>query len=216
LYNIILFDLDGTLTDPKEGITRCVQYALEKVGVIEPDRDKLIPFIGPPLMASFQEMYGLTEEEARRGVGYYRERFVNVGMFENGVYPKIPAMLQTLQDLGKELVVATSKPTVYSVQILDHFDLSRYFSKVIGSNLDGSRVEKGEVIEFALSEIGRYDKSRVVMVGDRKHDVIGAGKNGIDSVAVTWGYGDREELSQARPTYSVFTVDQLTELLSKE
>lgn len=215
LYSIILFDLDGTLTDPKEGITKCVQYALRKLGIDEPDLANLIHFIGPPLMKSFQECYNLSPEDASKAVCYYRERFVEVGMFENAVYPGVPEMLDRMKALGKELVVATSKPTVYSVTILEHFGLSQYFSKIIGSNLDGTRVEKAEVIEFALSEIGEYEKDRVIMVGDRKHDIAGAAQNGLASVAVTFGYGSMDELTQAKPTYIASSIAELTAIISR-
>ena len=215
LYSTILFDLDGTLTDPKIGITKCVKYALSKFGIEEPDLDALVHFIGPPLLKSFQQTYGLSAEDALKAVGFYRERFVEVGMYENAVYPGVPEMLQQLRAQGKELVVATSKPTVYSVTILDHFNLSSYFSKIVGSNLDGTRVEKAEVIEFALSELTDRDKNAMVMVGDRMHDIIGAAQNGLPSVAVTYGYGTREELTQANPTYLVSTIQELTEVISR-
>lgn len=215
LYSLILFDLDGTLTDPKAGITRCVQYALHKLGIEEPNLDTLIHFIGPPLMKNFQQTYGLSEEDAACAVGYYRERFIDVGMYENAVFSGVPEMLAELKRQGKELVVATSKPTVYSVQILEHFKLSRYFSKIVGSNLDGTRVEKSEVIEFALAEIGDYDKRSMVMVGDRMHDIRGAARNGLDSVAVTFGYGSMEELEQAKPTYMVASIDELMTVIGK-
>lgn len=215
MYSLILFDLDGTLTDPKIGITKCVQYALHKLGIEEPDLDKLTHFIGPPLMKNFQQTYGLSEQDAARAVGFYRERFVDVGMYENAVYPGVPEMLAKLRGLGKELVVATSKPTVFSIQILDYFNLSQYFWKIIGSNLDGSRVEKAEVIEFALSEIGQYDKRSIVMVGDRMHDIVGAARNGLDSVAVTFGYGGTEEIKQAKPTYVVSSVEELMAVIGK-
>lgn len=216
MYSLILFDLDGTLTDPKLGITRCVQYALHKLGIEEPDLDKLVHFIGPPLMKTFQHTYCLSETDAAKAVCFYRERFVDVGMYENAVYPGVPEMLAKLRLLGKELVIATSKPTVYSVQIIEHFGLNQYFSKIIGSNLDGTRVEKAEVIEFALAEIGEYDKRRIVMVGDRMHDIHGAAGNGIDSIAVTFGYGEMQELEQAKPTYVVSSIQELMAIIAPQ
>lgn len=213
MYDIILFDLDGTLTDPKTGITRCVQYALRQMGIVENDLDKLIPFIGPPLLQSFRESYGFSEEEAQQALGYYRERFSTVGLYENAVFPGIPQLLAQLREQSKTLLVATSKPTVFSVTILEHFGLSSYFQSIIGSNLDGTRVEKFEVIEYALTQLEQYDAARIIMVGDRKHDIIGARRNGIAVAAVGYGYGTREELTEAKPDYLVQTVDELAALL---
>ena len=212
-YNTILFDLDGTLTDPKEGITRCVQYALAKLNIIEDDLEKLVHFIGPPLMRTFKETYHLTDEEANQALIYYRERFSTVGLYENAVFPGIPELLDKLTAHGKTLFVATSKPTVFSVRILEHFGLHQYFQAIIGSNLDGTRVEKNEVIEYVLSELGDHDSAKVLMVGDRKHDIWGAQKNGIAVAAVGYGYGSAEELSGANPDFLVETVDELGELL---
>ena len=214
MYNIILFDLDGTLTDPKIGITRCVQYALEKMGIIEDDIEKLVHFIGPPLMLTFKESYQLTEEQAWQALGYYRERFSTVGLYENAVFPGIPELLAALTEQGKTLYVATSKPTVYSERILEHFGLHSYFQGIVGSNLDGTRVEKYEVIDYLLSQLGDHDRSEVLMVGDRKHDIIGARRHDIAVAAVGYGYGTAEVLSQAQPDYIVHTVRELTELLT--
>ncbi|MCX7779886.1 MAG: HAD family hydrolase [Negativicutes bacterium] len=215
MYELILFDLDGTLTDPKEGITKCIQYGLAKIGIDEPDLDKLVSFIGPPLKKSFREVYGLSEADATLALQYYRERFVDVGMYENAVYPGVPEMLKNLQSMGKRMVVATSKPTVYSVTILEHFQLSPFFRHIIGSNLDGTRVEKDEVIAFALEQVGAFDAAKTIMVGDRKHDVLGAAKNGINAIAVTYGYGSREELAGANPVEMVNTVSELAALLRR-
>jgi phosphoglycolate phosphatase len=213
MYSILLFDLDGTLTDPKIGITTCVQYALGKMGIKEPDLDKLIPFIGPPLTYSFKEYYHLNDDEAAQAIDYYRERFSTIGLYENAVFPDVPELLQALHNQGKTLIVATSKPTVYSVQILEHFGLNHFFQAIVGSNLDGTRVEKHEVIEYALSELGDYDRNKVIMIGDRMHDILGAKRNGIDVVGVTYGYGSREELEQAQPNHIVETVAELRNFL---
>lgn len=214
-YQMILFDLDGTLTDPKVGITKSVQYALAKFDIHEPDLEKLVPFIGPPLIESFQEFYSLSREEAVAGVGYYREYFTQAGIFENAVYPGIREMLTLLSGTGKKLLVATSKPTVYSQQIIEHFSLAQFFQLIVGSNLDGSRIHKDEIIAYILTELSGMAKQDIVMVGDRKHDVIGAKKNSIDSVAVQYGYGTVKELQDAGPTYLAATVDELTEFLRK-
>lgn len=217
MYDIVLFDLDGTLTDPMPGITKSVQYALRKLGIVEEDLEKLIPFIGPPLVASFKEFYSLSDEEANEALRYYRERFSAVGLYENAVYEGIKEMLEQLQKQGKTMFVATSKPTVFSIKILEHFGLIQFFKAVIGSELDGTRVEKSEVIEFVLSQIESYDKSRVIMVGDLKFDVTGAQANGIDVVGVSYGYGSDGELIKAKPNYIAGTVSELTTiLLSKQ
>lgn len=150
MYQYILFDLDGTLTDPKPGITACVQYALHKMGIEEPDLDKLEPFIGPPLLDSFHEFYGFNEEQGRQATVYYRERFTDTGLFENEVYPGIPQLLENLKAAGKKLAVASSKPGVFVERILEHFGLNAYFDVVVGSGLDGTRTKKEEVVGEAL------------------------------------------------------------------
>jgi len=213
MYDVILFDLDGTLTDPKVGITLSVQYALEKMGIYEEDADKLTPFIGPPLLSAFKEFYHMNDEEATLAISYYRERFSKVGLYENEVYLGIRELLVELKKQGKKLIVATSKPTVFSVKILEHFDLLHFFTTVIGSNLDGTRTEKGDVIEFALHDQNLKERERIIMVGDRKHDVIGAKKNGIDVIAVKYGYGSQEELVTAEPNHMVSSVGELFNLL---
>jgi len=215
MYEVILFDLDGTLTDSQLGITKSVQYALAKFGIDEPDLEKLTPFVGPPLTHSFQEFYNFSDAEAKEGVAYYREYFTQKGMYENQVYPGIPEMLRELKNQGKRLMVATSKPIFFAEQILAHFSLDRFFFAAAGSNLDGTRMEKAEVIEFALSYLEEIPQDKLVMVGDRKHDIIGAKKNGLDVIAVAYGYGSLEELQQEEPNYLVSSVEELGILLSK-
>ena len=188
----LLFDLDGTLTDPKVGITTCVQYALKDFGIEEPDLDKLTPFIGPPLAESFKQFYGMNEEQASRAVEKYRERFKDTGIFENEVYKGIPKMLKILKQKGFHLAVASSKPTVYVERILKHFKLDCYFEAVVGSELDGTRVNKDEVVCEALRRLFRnrtVERDKVYMIGDRKFDAEGAKAMGIESVGVTYGYG---------------------------
>ena len=153
MFQYVLFDLDGTLTDPKEGITKCVQFALERQGIHEPDPDKLEPFIGPPLKDSFMEFYGMTQEQALIGIADYRKRFAPVGIFENKVYPGIPEMLAHLKEAGVRLAITSSKPETFVLQILEHFELASYFDVVVGSNLDGTRSEKEEVVEEALRRL---------------------------------------------------------------
>lgn len=211
-YSLILFDLDGTLTDPWEGITASVLYALNKMNIEEPDRHKLTAFIGPPLVESFEEFYGLDPEQAWLAVEYYREYFAEQGMYQNRVYSGIPQLLQDLHSHGATLGVATSKPTFFSEQILRHFHLDTYFARVIGSNMDGSRVAKGDIIRVALEQIGS-SPSTALMVGDRKHDIEGARQNHMDSLAVAYGYGSREELAAAQPSYLAASVAELHRLL---
>lgn len=205
----ILFDLDGTLTDPKLGITKSVQYALKHFGIFEENLDNLIKFIGPPLKDSFQEYYGFNDKNALIAIEKYREYFKLKGMYENSVYPMIPELLEELCHSGRKLAVATSKPTVFAVEILKHFGLDKYFKLIAGSNLDGSRVNKCEVISFALNELKIEDLNQVVMVGDREYDVTGAKKVGIASIGVLYGYGSMNEIVKANPTYIADSVNNL-------
>ncbi len=214
MYDVILFDLDGTLTDPKPGITKSVQYALSKMDIVEEDIEKLTPFIGPPLKASFKEFYNMSDEQATQAIVYYRERFSTVGLYENMVYVGMQELLEELQNRGKKLYVATSKPSVFAIKILEHFRLIHFFQAVIGSELDGTRVEKTEVIKFVLSTI--EDRSRIVMIGDRKYDIMGARENQIDAIGVAYGYGSYEELETAKPNYIVNTVSELRAVLCKK
>ena len=215
----LLFDLDGTLTDPKVGITTCVQYALKEFGIDEPDLDKLEPFIGPPLKDSFKEFYGFSDEDAEKAVEKYRERFSEIGLYENDVYEGIPQMLRLLQSRGMYLAVASSKPTVFVEQILEHFDLRRYFKVVVGSELDGTRVNKDEVVLEALNQLFNYKPikyEKVYMIGDRKFDVEGAKAICVESVGVAYGYGSMEELKEAHADYIVRSVEELRTLLMRE
>ncbi len=205
--NTILFDLDGTLTDPMIGITKSVQYALKKYGIIEEDLWNLTKFIGPPLSHSFREFYGFSEEESHKAVEYYREYFAPTGKFENVVYDGIPEMLDTLKKAGFTLAVATSKPEVFAKDILEHFDLEKYFDFVGGALLNG-RTDKAEVITYVLENL-KAQKAEVIMIGDREHDIIGATKNGIDSIGVLYGYGDMEEHRKAGAGKIVETVEEL-------
>lgn len=216
MYDYILFDLDGTLTDPKEGITKSVQYALKAFGIDEPDLDKLEPFIGPPLKTSFMEFYGFDEEKAEEAVAKYRENFKDVGIFQNRVYKGIPRMLRKLKSKGKRLAVSSSKPQIFVERILEHFRLRKYFDVVVGSELDGRRVEKEEVVEEALRQLlgdNKYGHEEVVMVGDRKFDVEGGIAHDITTMAVAYGYGSMKELKEAKAEYIVRSVQELRETL---
>lgn len=212
-YNVILFDLDGTLTDPKEGITKSVQYALEKFGIVEPDLNQLEHFIGPPLQVSFSEAYGFDKEQAKKAIAYYRERFTKKGMFENVVYHGIPQLLKELKGHGCKLIVATSKPTVFAEEILKYFKMELYFDEVVGSHLDGSRIAKADIIQYIINRNKDYEKDAFVMIGDRKHDIIGAQAVRMDSIGVAYGYGSLEELRKAGPTHIAEHVEQLRALL---
>ena len=208
-YDVVLFDLDGTLTDSKIGITKSVQYALSKFNIREDNPDNLESFIGPPLSESFQKHYGFEPSQAQDAIDFYREYFSTSGMYENAVYPGIPDLLADLKSKGKELIVATSKPTVFANQILNAFNLYQYFTTVVGSHLDGTRTSKIEIIAHALSALEYSTKNRGVMVGDREHDVIGAQGNAIDSIAVTYGYGSLSELQRANPTHLAHAVEDI-------
>ena len=213
-WNYILFDLDGTLTDPEEGITRCAQFALESMGIRE-ERKNLRRFIGPPLRQSFMEYYGLSGEQADRAVEKYRERFATVGLFENRVLPGIPELLDRLRRGGRTLAVATSKPTVFTLRILEKFGLAPYFRAIVGSELSGARTQKAEVIREALKrlDLGEEELSRVVMVGDRLHDVEGARACGVASIGVRFGYAEPGELERHGADHIAATVEELGRIL---
>ncbi|WP_294133070.1 HAD family hydrolase [uncultured Clostridium sp.] len=209
----ILFDLDGTITDPKEGITKSVAYALSKFGIKVDSLNELCKFIGPPLKDSFIEYYNFNDDEAEKAIKYYREYFSDRGIYENQVYKGFEDILISLKENNKVLIVATSKPTIFAQKILEHFNLRKYFSFVSGSNLDGTRVKKSEVIQYALERNNIKDLSEVIMIGDRKHDVYGAKEIGIESIGVLYGYGDYEELYDNGANYIVNNVEELRKLI---
>jgi len=214
-YQYALFDLDGTLTDPGEGITRSVQYALDKFGITVEDRKQLFCFIGPPLHESFEVYYGFSRPDAMRAVDCYREYYAVKGIFENLVYDGIEKMLQQLQAAGVKICLATSKPEVYAKQILEHFGLDGYFTAVAGSEMDGTRTKKAEVVERALMLLGNPDVSDCIMIGDREHDVLGGQAHGLDTVGVLFGYGSREELERAGATYIAATPADIVKIINK-
>lgn len=213
MYNYLLFDLDGTLTDSGAGIINSVLYALKKFGIEVQDTTQLNAFIGPPLAESFQKFYHFSQEQAFQAVCYYREYFSEKGIFENKVIAGIDILLDELSHAGKKLVVATSKPEVYTIKILKHFNLLSYFEFVAGATMDETRNTKTAVIAYALEHIDVVSKEKVVMIGDRKHDIEGAKNNNIDSIGVLFGYGDRKELEQAGANYIVESVEKLRTLL---
>ena len=214
-YPFLLFDLDGTLTNPKEGITKSVQYAIGHMGIIEEDLEKLTPFIGPPLIPAFMETYGMTEEQAHEALGWYRKRFADVGIFENEVLDGIPQMLSDLKKRGYFLAVASSKPEPFVIRILEKFDLLRYFDEVVGASMDESRSEKWEVIEEVLERAGISEERRdgVLMIGDRMHDVEGAQKCGLHSLGVYAGFAKPGELEDAGADYICATIADMHKLL---
>ena len=208
-YDYLLFDLDGTLTDPGEGITNSVAYALEKWGIEVKDRRELYTFIGPPLSASFKKYYGFSEEDALKSVEYYREYFRDRGIFENKVYEGVSDLLGALRKRGKKIILATSKPEQFARIILDHFNLTEYFDFIAGATMDESRNKKSDVIRYALEAYGICEKPRTLMIGDRDQDMTGATVNGLDSLGVLYGYGDREELEGAGATYIAESVEDI-------
>lgn len=195
----LFFDLDGTLSDPSDGITRCIQYALERLGRPYPPKAELVQFIGPPLRWTFPRLLG-TDDDALvdRALAYYRERYARVGLFENEVYPDIPDLLARLHAEDYRLYVVTSKPKVYSERIIEHFGFDRYFAAVFGPELDGRFDDKEELIAFILSE-RRIDASVALMIGDRARDIEAAKANGVRTIGVTYGFGSRQEISAAEP-----------------
>lgn len=213
LYKEIFFDLDGTLTDPFEGITKSVQRSLAYFNIEVKDRNELKCFIGPPLWESYMKYYSLSKEEAEEAVVRYREYFSVTGLYENQVYEGIPELLERLKTVGLRLTVATSKPWIFSEKILEKFELSKYFTFLSGSELDGTRVNKADVIEYAIEKLGIKDRSSILMIGDRKHDIIGAHRCGIKAAGVLWGYGDRAEHEECRADHIVKTLDELEKII---
>jgi phosphoglycolate phosphatase len=210
----VFFDLDGTLTDPREGIVRCLKHALQGLGVPSPTDKDLEQYIGPPLHANFASLLNSTDAELiGQAVALYRRRFAATGMYENAVYPGIENALLMLQAHDVLLYVVTSKPTVFAKQILAHFGLSRFFQNIYGSELDGTRSDKQELIAHVLAEESIAARN-TVMVGDRKHDVRGAITNGVLPLGVLWGYGSRQELAQAGASFLCESPGTLVEILS--
>lgn len=216
MYHTILFDLDGTLTDPGEGITNSVAYALEKWNIYVENRTELYPFIGPPLKDSFMDFYSFSEEQAEQAVACYREYFQDRGIFENVVYEGVEEMLKTLKASGRKVILATSKPEEFAVRILEHFHLAAYFDFIGGASMDGTRVKKADVISYALKESKVTDLSGAVMIGDRKHDILGAAQAGLDSIGVLYGYGDEAELREAGALYLAERVEDIAGLVCRE
>lgn len=213
MYQYILFDLDGTITNPKEGITKSIQYALKHMGIEENDLELLTKYIGPPLRDCFSGDYGLNEEQTDQAIGYYREYFAETGIFQNVPYEGVNEMLSRLGKAGKKLIIATSKPEFFAKKIIDHFGFSSYFADVSGSSFDASREKKGDVIRYALSKNQITELDQVVMIGDRYHDIIGAKENEIASIGVLYGFGSKEEFLEHGADRVIETVEELTKML---
>lgn len=202
-YDVILFDLDGTLTDSTEGIINSVIYALERKNISYTSKKELHRFVGPPLQSSFRDYCGFGEDEAKDAVRVFREYFTQKGIYENAVYEGVAEMLNALYTSGFTLAVATSKPEAFAEQILTRFDLAKYFNVIAGASMEGT--DKPTVIRQALTRLEMEPSSRVLMVGDREHDILGAKEVGISSLGVLYGYGSEKELSKAGADYIVRT-----------
>lgn len=213
MYSTVLFDLDGTLTDPGMGITNSVAHALRRWGIEVPERAELYKFIGPPLADSFAKYYGFSMEDAEKSVEYYREYFRDKGLYENEIYSGAEDMLKKLKLAGKKVVLATSKPEEFAKRILAYFHIDGYFDFVAGASMDSSRNKKGAVIAYALESIGAEKLDEIIMVGDREHDVIGAKENGLACIGVTFGYGDRAELESAGAKYVVDDFSAMLDII---
>ena len=212
-YDILFFDLDGTLTDPGLGITNAVMYSLEKFGLPIPPRQELYKFIGPPLTWSYSTYYGFSEEKSLEAVKFYREHYAVKGLFENEVYPGIPELLKKLRERGKTLCVATSKPEKFAREILEHFGLAEYFHHICGAAFDESRGTKHEVIEYAIEICGKPERSSILMIGDREHDILGGKQSGLATLGVLYGYGDRAEHEAAGADAIAESVAELEAIL---
>ena len=207
----VLFDLDGTLTDPGIGITNSVWYALKLRNIEVASREELFSFIGPPLLNSYMQYYGLEEDDARQAITDFRVYFEKSGIFENEIYEGIPAMLKTLTEAGKRVYLATSKPETTAIEILHKFDLAKYFEVICGATFDTNRVHKADVIAYLLAQIG--NPQDVLMVGDTEFDVTGAAAHGIDTIGVAWGYGKVEAMEKAGAIAIAHNMQELLELI---
>lgn len=213
MYKYILFDLDGTLTNPAEGITNSVVYALNKFGIRVDDKKSLYKFIGPPLVDSFQRFYGFSKEQSFKAVEYYREYFKVKGIFENEIFTDTIGLLSTLKNAGKQIILATSKPEEFSLQILEHFNLTKYFDYTACATMDEVRCQKAEIIKYAIESYPVINLSETIMIGDREHDILGANQAGIASIGVLYGFGDYEELSNAKAKYIVKDMKDILKIV---
>lgn len=216
-YEFVLFDLDGTLTDSAPGIINCIEYALVDMGIEPPDPASLRAHMGPPLAITFREHFGMNETQIAQAIAKYRERYHDVGLFENQVYDGIPELLATLQNSGYRMATATSKPEYSATRILQHFGLDHYFEFIGAAALDGSRDSKSLVIGHTLANTQTHpDSHRMIMIGDRSHDVHGASDHGIETIGVLWGYGDAAELEAAGAVKMAGTPQNLIPMLLED
>ncbi|HMR19344.1 MAG TPA: HAD hydrolase-like protein [Sphingobacterium sp.] len=212
-YNYLLFDLDGTLADPSEGITKCIAYALEHFGIETPDLHILESWIGPPIKQSLMEIHHFDEAQADLGLEKYRERFTETGIYENRLFDDVPELLSQLKQKGYHISLATSKPTVFAERILEHFGIRQYFDFVGGAGLDDSRPTKGHVIQHVIEQTALNNPSEALMIGDRKYDIIGGKSFQIDTAGLLHGFGSREELTEAGATYIFDDLEMLADFL---
>lgn len=213
-YSHILFDLDGTITDSEEGILNSIRYCLSHYRIAHPEPAFMKKFIGPPLIQSLVEHYKFNPEQAEKAVKVYRTYFRKKGIYENKLYPGIADLLNTLRHKGKILILATAKPTYYAKKIARHFGINEYLYEIVGSHMDGSRMEKKEIIQYILDRLPEVPREKFVMIGDRKHDIQGARYFGLDSIWVEYGYGDEDEIRPLTPTHIARNVDELYPLLA--
>jgi len=211
--SILLFDLDGTLTDPKEGILNSIHYALNKWGIKEEKPEELIHFIGPPLHHSFRNRYQLSEEESLEIVEVFREYFAVKGIFENKIYPGIFDLLKALKAQGKIISLATAKPTHFAKQVIEHFNIAPFVDFIAGANSDGSRTDKKEIVAYAKQLTGNHPNDQYLMIGDREYDIAGAHANSIKACWVSYGYGKPEIVHEYKPAYTCHKVSDLKALL---
>ncbi len=213
-FEFILFDLDGTLTDSGPGILNCLEYALEDQGIPIPERDQMRTYLGPPLAVTFGEVFGMNDQQIAQAIDKYRERYHDIGLFENSVYEGVPELLAELQNAGLRMATATSKPEYSATRILQHFELDQYFEFIGAAALDGTRDSKSLVIKHTLDNTNTNPTSHnMIMIGDRRHDVHGAREHGIDTIGVLWGYGDADELTSAGVTDLATNTENLKNLL---
>ena len=213
-FSCALFDLDGTLTDPQEGIINSVLYALNKFGITARRAD-LLCFIGPPLVESFSEYFGFSRADSLKAVEYYREYFSDIGIFENKVFDGTVNCLERLKESGVKIILATSKPQAFAERILHKFELTKYFNFVAGATFDEERNNKTQVIRYALENCDENDAKKLIMIGDRKHDILGAKQCGLKSCGVLFGYGSEEELTCAGADYLATDFEQVFNIITK-
>lgn len=208
VYKNLLFDMDGTLIDPLEGIKSSVVYALEKMNIDERDLPYIRSFIGPPLYESFTKYFHLNEEDSLQAIKFFREYYNKYGIYQNFLYPGVRELIEQLYEAGYQLYVATSKLQIFAQRIIDHYELNNYFTYVAGSLPSGERSQKEEVVQYII-ESYHLKKEDCLMIGDRKHDIIGAKKNGIDSLAITYGYAESDEFEEFIPQYLFHKVEEV-------